>query len=154
MREQEFGEAVWLLDRWHVAKRVREFVGADQVAYRQIMAGVYASDREAVVEALRAQAPPVGSVAERPWRDLFGYVLGNREGLDAYAQIPARWRRRNGREGPVVRAGSGAVEKNVEAFLTLDVPGSKWVVGEGPAMPAIRAKYPGVNYLELSVAGL
>ena len=117
MREQEFGEAIWLLDRWHVAKRVREFVGADQVAYRQIMAGVYASDSEAVLEALRAQAPPVGSVAERPWRDLFGYVLGNREGLDAYAQIPARWRRRNGREGPVVRAGSGAVEKNVEVQI-------------------------------------
>jgi hypothetical protein len=117
VREEEFGEAVWLLDRWHVAKRVREFVGADQEAYRRIMAGVYASDSEAVLEALRAQAPPAGSAAERSWRDLFGYVLGNREGIDAYARIAARWRRQRGREGPVVRAGSGAVEKNVEVQI-------------------------------------
>jgi len=117
MREEEFGEAVWLLDRWHVAKRVREFAGADQEAYRWIMAGVYAGDSEAVLEALRAQAPPLGSPAYGGWRDLFGYVLGNREGIDAYARIEARWRRRSGREGPVVRAGSGAVEKNVEVQI-------------------------------------
>ncbi|HZP88357.1 MAG TPA: glycosyltransferase family 1 protein [Burkholderiales bacterium] len=43
--------------------------------------------------------------------------------------------------------GRVAVEKNVEAFLELDLPGSKWVVGDGPALPAIRAKYRDVNYL-------
>jgi glycosyltransferase involved in cell wall biosynthesis len=43
--------------------------------------------------------------------------------------------------------GRVAVEKNVEAFLELDLPGSKWVVGEGPALPAIRARHPEVNYL-------
>jgi glycosyltransferase involved in cell wall biosynthesis len=43
--------------------------------------------------------------------------------------------------------GRVAVEKNVEAFLELDLPGSKWVVGDGPALPAIRAKYPQANYL-------
>ena len=43
--------------------------------------------------------------------------------------------------------GRVAVEKNVEAFVSLDLPGSKWVVGEGPALAAIRARYPGVSYL-------
>jgi glycosyltransferase involved in cell wall biosynthesis len=43
--------------------------------------------------------------------------------------------------------GRVAVEKNIEAFLELDLPGSKWVAGDGPAMPALRAKYPKVNYL-------
>ncbi|MEW6133919.1 MAG: glycosyltransferase family 1 protein [Pseudomonadota bacterium] len=43
--------------------------------------------------------------------------------------------------------GRVAVEKNIEAFLKLDLPGSKWVVGDGPALPALRAKYPEVNYL-------
>jgi glycosyltransferase involved in cell wall biosynthesis len=43
--------------------------------------------------------------------------------------------------------GRVAVEKNVEAFLGLDLPGSKWVVGTGPALDDIRAKYPEVNYL-------
>ena len=43
--------------------------------------------------------------------------------------------------------GRVAVEKNVEAFVSLDLPGSKWVVGEGPALAAIRARYPDVSYL-------
>jgi hypothetical protein len=43
--------------------------------------------------------------------------------------------------------GRVAVEKNVEAFLALDLPGSKWVVGEGPAMDGLKARYPEVNYL-------
>ena len=43
--------------------------------------------------------------------------------------------------------GRVAVEKNVEAFLRLDLPGSKWVVGDGPALASLRAKYPKVNYL-------
>jgi hypothetical protein len=43
--------------------------------------------------------------------------------------------------------GRVAVEKNVEAFLSLDLPGSKWVVGEGPALPRLRQHYPEVNYL-------
>jgi glycosyltransferase involved in cell wall biosynthesis len=43
--------------------------------------------------------------------------------------------------------GRVAVEKNIEAFLELDLPGSKWVAGDGPAMARLRAKYPEVNYL-------
>lgn len=43
--------------------------------------------------------------------------------------------------------GRVAVEKNIEAFLELDLPGSKWVAGTGPALQRIRARYPRVNYL-------
>ncbi len=43
--------------------------------------------------------------------------------------------------------GRVAVEKNVEAFLELDLPGSKWVVGTGPALGRIKARFPSVNYL-------
>jgi glycosyltransferase involved in cell wall biosynthesis len=43
--------------------------------------------------------------------------------------------------------GRVAVEKNIEAFLALDLPGSKWVAGAGPALAGIRARYPGVNFL-------
>jgi glycosyltransferase involved in cell wall biosynthesis len=43
--------------------------------------------------------------------------------------------------------GRVAVEKNVESFLELDLPGSKWVVGTGPALERIREKFPRVNYL-------
>lgn len=43
--------------------------------------------------------------------------------------------------------GRVAVEKNIEAFLDLDLPGSKWVAGAGPALKRIKARYPQINYL-------
>lgn len=43
--------------------------------------------------------------------------------------------------------GRVAVEKNVEAFLQLELPGSKWVVGDGPALAGLRNKYPEAHYL-------
>ena len=43
--------------------------------------------------------------------------------------------------------GRVAVEKNVEAFLKLDLPGSKWVAGEGPQLAELKSRHPEVNYL-------
>ena len=43
-------------------------------------------------------------------------------------------------------AGRVAIEKNIEAFLKLDLPGSKVVVGDGPALPALRQKFPEVTF--------
>lgn len=41
-----------------------------------------------------------------------------------------------------VCVGRVAVEKNIEAFLSLDLPGSKLVVGGGPALEQMRRRYP------------
>jgi glycosyltransferase involved in cell wall biosynthesis len=38
------------------------------------------------------------------------------------------------------------VEKNIEAFLSLDLPGSKVVVGDGPQGAALRRRFPGVHF--------
>ncbi|MFC3123501.1 glycosyltransferase family 4 protein [Pseudoroseomonas globiformis] len=43
-------------------------------------------------------------------------------------------------------AGRVAVEKNIAAFLELDLPGSKAVVGEGPQRAALQARYPTARY--------
>lgn len=43
--------------------------------------------------------------------------------------------------------GRVAVEKNIEAFLDLDLPGSKAVIGDGPALDRLKARYPGVRFL-------
>jgi glycosyltransferase involved in cell wall biosynthesis len=45
--------------------------------------------------------------------------------------------------------GRVAVEKNLEAFLALDLPGSKVVIGEGPQEAELRARYPHVKFLGL-----
>ena len=44
-------------------------------------------------------------------------------------------------------AGRVSVEKNIEAFLALDLPGSKVVAGGGPALQQLRAAYPQVKFL-------
>jgi glycosyltransferase involved in cell wall biosynthesis len=43
--------------------------------------------------------------------------------------------------------GRVAVEKNLEAFLDLDLPGTKVIVGDGPARAALARKYPQAAFL-------
>lgn len=62
--------------------------------------------------------------------DLF--CPGERDRLDD--SVPPRF----------VYIGRVAVEKNIEAFLQLDLPGSKWVVGDGPQMELLKRRYPNV----------
>jgi glycosyltransferase involved in cell wall biosynthesis len=50
--------------------------------------------------------------------------------------------------GPIfLYAGRLAPEKNLEAFLALDLPGTKVVVGEGPSSATLRRAYPDVHFL-------
>jgi len=45
-----------------------------------------------------------------------------------------------------INVGRVAVEKNLTAFLDLDLPGSKLVVGGGPQLPALKRRYPNVHF--------
>src|SRR5262249_57960897 len=45
--------------------------------------------------------------------------------------------------------GRVAVEKNLEAFLSLDLPGSKVVIGEGPQEAELRQRFRDVTFLGL-----
>ncbi|HEY7901076.1 MAG TPA: glycosyltransferase family 1 protein [Caulobacteraceae bacterium] len=50
-------------------------------------------------------------------------------------------------ERPIwLNVGRVAVEKNIEAFLELDLPGSKVVVGDGPLLEELRERYPAVRF--------
>jgi glycosyltransferase involved in cell wall biosynthesis len=46
-------------------------------------------------------------------------------------------------------AGRIAVEKNLETFLSLDLPGSKVVVGEGPQEAELRRAFPDAHFIGL-----
>lgn len=46
-----------------------------------------------------------------------------------------------------------AVEKNIDAFLSLDLEGSKVLVGDGPSMPRLRRRYPHAHFLGYRTAG-
>jgi glycosyltransferase involved in cell wall biosynthesis len=52
-----------------------------------------------------------------------------------------------GEQGPVfLYTGRVAVEKNLDAFLSLDLPGRKVVVGAGPLLDTLRARYHDVHF--------
>jgi len=61
------------------------------------------------------------------------------------APAPPEYR---GLKGPILLyVGRVAVEKNIEAFLACDYPGTKVVVGDGPAKAALEAKFPEAMFL-------
>lgn len=70
-------------------------------------------------------------------------------GVDTAQFNPAR-RTDTGLDGPVfLYVGRVAVEKNLPAFLDLDLPGTKVVVGDGPALPDLKARYPQAVFMGL-----
>ena len=115
VREREFAASHWLLDRWHIAQNVRTLCCNDEREHRRIMAAVWKSDSEAILEALRTSAYRQTRPLE--FNALFGYILGNRDGIDNWHYIPSALRRSLGRRLAPVRNGSGAIEKNIEVHI-------------------------------------
>jgi glycosyltransferase involved in cell wall biosynthesis len=48
-----------------------------------------------------------------------------------------------------ISVGRIAVEKNLEAFLSLDLPGTKVVIGQGPQQAALQRRFPDAKFLGL-----
>ncbi len=68
-------------------------------------------------------------------------------GVDTNLFRPRPASNSNGRQPVLLYVGRVAVEKNIEAFLKLKVPGAKVVVGDGPARPMLARAYPGVKFV-------
>ena len=68
-----------------------------------------------------------------------GAVVARRRHRGFHAAA-ARRRRKDAR--PIwLYAGRVAIEKNIKAFLDLDLPGTKWVVGGGPQLKELKRRY-------------
>ena len=82
----------------------------------------------------------------------FGNVVSWSRGVDTALFHPSRRREDRGPfEGlaqPIfLNVGRVAVEKNIEAFAELDLPGSIIVVGDGPQLEELKKKYPHVHFI-------
>ena len=90
----------------------------------------------AATPSLRTELAGRGFTRVRPWT--------RGVDLDLFRPAPREdW----GLPRPVfLYAGRVAVEKNIEAFLTLDLPGSKVVVGDGPQREALARRFPAVHF--------
>ena len=67
-------------------------------------------------------------------------------GVDTDLFSPARSRQRDWHRPLYLNVGRVAPEKNLEAFLGLDLPGTRMVVGDGPQLEALRKRYPDVVF--------
>ncbi len=77
----------------------------------------------------------------------FGHLKIWSRGVDTHKFRPIA-DARHPYEGPVwITVGRVAIEKNIEAFLACDLPGTKIVVGDGPARASLAQKYPQVKFL-------
>jgi hypothetical protein len=114
MRERVFAGETWLLDRWHVDKRLKSLCGEDTEALGAMRRALYRADSEALLAEIAAVQ---GQIDAALFAECFGYILGNREGIDSLHQIPKKWRTARGRREPVVKVGTGAVEKNIEVMI-------------------------------------
>jgi len=91
-------------------------------------------------------APTPAIVADLKARGFRGARLWSR-GVDL-ALFEATGERDAAVKRPIfLYVGRIAVEKQVDAFLRLDLPGEKWVAGEGPERQRLQAKYPQARWL-------
>jgi len=67
-------------------------------------------------------------------------------GVDARLFQPGGEREPRGSAPVFLHVGRLAVEKGIDEFLRLELPGEKWVVGDGPEAVRLRASYPGVRW--------
>ena len=91
-------------------------------------------------------APTPSLIGELTARGFANVCLWTR-GVDTVGFNPDLRREPTEQPRPVfLYAGRLAVEKNIEAFLNLELPGSKLVVGDGPDRPSLERRYPEVSF--------
>jgi glycosyltransferase involved in cell wall biosynthesis len=78
-------------------------------------------------------------------RGFSNLVLWSR-GVDTSLFKPAPRERREGERPVFLYVGRVAVEKSIEDFLSLDLPGSSWVVGDGPARARLERDFPDARF--------
>jgi glycosyltransferase involved in cell wall biosynthesis len=78
------------------------------------------------------------------WR--FGNIVRWSRGVDTDLFTPEQRVELDVERPLFTYTGRVAVEKNIEAFLKLDLPGTKCVIGDGPALDELRARHPDVMF--------
>jgi glycosyltransferase involved in cell wall biosynthesis len=90
----------------------------------------------------RAVMVATGSIRADLERRGFRNLVAWSRGVDTTLFRPGPPLDRPWRPPVFMAVGRVAVEKNLEAFLSLDLPGTKVIVGDGPQREALQARYP------------
>ncbi len=93
-----------------------------------------------------AMLVPTPRVREGLRRRGFTNTVQWSHGVDTQAFSPGERDRLTTARPIFLYVGRFAVEKNIEAFLGLDLPGSKWAVGSGPLGAQLARRHPRVHF--------
>lgn len=96
----------------------------------------YAARTMVATEALRKEMEEAGLSNLCVWT----------RGVDHRLFDPAQRASLPGKGPAYLYVGRISVEKNIEAFLELDLEGTKYVVGDGPQLEVLREKYPEAHF--------
>lgn len=100
--------------------------------------------------AAAATLVPTASMRDELHKRAFTSLRTWTRGVDHARFAPGEKTWFTGLPGPhLLYVGRVSVEKNVEAFLELELPGTKIVVGDGPARPELATRYPQAVFLGL-----
>jgi glycosyltransferase involved in cell wall biosynthesis len=76
----------------------------------------------------------------------FGNTVAWTHGVDTETFSPGERELLTDERPIFLYVGRVAIEKNIEAFLSLDLPGTKWVVGAGPQRARLEKEYQPVRF--------
>jgi len=96
--------------------------------------------------AARTMVPTPSMLAELEGQG-FRHLVQWTRGVDTALFRPRAGRILDGARPISIFVGRVAVEKNITAFLELPIPGTKYVVGDGPDAAELRARYPRVRFV-------
>ncbi|HEX6840860.1 MAG TPA: glycosyltransferase family 1 protein [Stellaceae bacterium] len=141
--------------RRHCLKRGWGFTTAFHTRFPEYVAARFAVPAAwsyALMRRFHAPSKGVMVATETVRRELavrgFHRLASWNRGVDAELYQPARREDFLGLPRPIfLGVGRVAVEKNFAAFLALDLPGSKVVVGDGPMLDKLRRQYPAAHFL-------
>jgi len=140
--------------RWHCRARRRPFTTSFHTRFADYAVARWPIPEETIWSWLRwfhnagrGTMAATPSLAEELTARGFRSVMRWPRGVDSNLFRP-RPRLDLGLKPPIfLTVGRLAVEKNLEAFLSLDLPGSKVVVGEGPAREELVRRFPDATFL-------
>jgi len=89
---------------------------------------------------------PTDTMIDRLRRRRFDHLSFWSRGVDGALFRPRRKSFLGDKRPIYLYAGRVAPEKNIDAFLGLKLPGTKYVVGAGPSLKRLKAQYPDARY--------
>lgn len=142
------------LARQYCVKKGLAFTTAYHTQYPEYLSDRHSFNAETVYEYIRwfnskssQVIVPTPTMAQRLVDKGIPHAVPCLHGVDTERFRP-REKRFVQTNGPVyLYVGRVMIEKNVEAFLKLDLPGTKIVIGDGKLRPELQERYPEVQFL-------